>query len=468
MKFPKFLQNPFIVCLLLWYGFSWSWALFTDSLDLAGNNTQGLIVAIFVVVINAALSTLIVYQTFKYLLKKLKNKNPLVVILLGWPLFALMDLAVSWLTTIIWIGPEGSIDNVLPLSSPTLPLVNTPFAFAARIIGFYALAGAFWLVLFMLMQKKLRLYSFVVVGLLTITATVGWFVYKTPNGSTIKATVISENLQDKVAQIKPDGQHIVIFPEYGLDDITNVNLNIRIETSKDKPKTYFLGSQQINTGGPAGHLNELLFGNTVDGITVRQDKYRLIPGGEDLPFAVRTALRATNQKSTLDYFSYNKMVLKGPQALVPFNTDGTTIVGAAVCSSIIAPKDYQAFALQGATVFSNSASLTIFKGSKLFAWQQKSMARFMAVANSRYFLQSANAASAYILDNNGKQTGEVKGVNALTQEIKNNTTKTVYSNLGEYLAAIGALIAAVFALQELKKRNQPKPNTKKSHVKKSS
>src|SRR5690606_29613397 len=124
-----------------------------------------------------------------------------------------------------------------------------------------------------------------------------------------------------------------------------------------------------------------------------------------------------------------------------------TVVGAAVCSSIISPRDYRVFAKQGSTVFTNSASLTIFKGSPLFAWQQKSLARFMATANARYFLQSANSARAYALDHNGNTIKEATGIQVLDVTVQNNTRHTFYTRVGEWLVWLGAIIAGAFIMR---------------------
>jgi hypothetical protein len=47
----------------------------------------------------------------------------------------------------------------------------------------------------------------------------------------------------------------------------------------------------------------------------------------------------------------------------------------------------------------------------------------MAVSNSRCFLQSANSARAYILDNNGRTITEASGHTVLTRQVQNNTQK---------------------------------------------
>ena len=469
MNIKKLKIDPFMVCLILWYLATWSWAFFTDSLDLAGNDLQGKIIAFFVIVINVAISTLVIYKTFNFISNRYKFKTFWQIILLGLPLFALMDFLVAWLTAIIWIGPQGSLDNILPLSSPSLVMINTPFGFASRLVGFFGLASFFWLIIFLLINKKPKKLVVLVFVLLCVLSFMGWAVYKNPNGEVFKATIISETLDNRVNAIKPSGEKLVVFPEYGLDNINNDNLQDRLLTNSDTEKTHFLGSKQINVDQTVGHLNVLVYGNNVNKIVRQQEKYRLIPGGEDLAYIVRIMLRATNQKATLDYFSTSKMVIKGSKPLEPFFIDNNTVVGAGACSSIISPKDYQEHASNGATIFSNSASLTIFKGSRIFAWQQKSLARFMSVANSRYFLQSANAASAYALDNNGNQLTETKGISSAQVKVINNHQKTIYTILGEYILAIGFLIISVELIKKLiqnkkvrqKSKNRVRKKTKK-------
>lgn len=451
--------------LVLWFLLAWSWVFITDSLDLAGSKPVAMVIALWVAVFNVALSAYIVVKTFKYLSRRFQKTNPWLIMVFGLPLFALMDFVVSWITAIIWLGPQGSVDNVLPLSSPALILINSPLKYVSRFVGFYGLAGFFWLVIFLSIKKQWRKYAMICLAFGGVLSIVGWVLYKTPNGKSIKTTIISEALDQHVESIQNRDSNLVVFPEYSFDNIDNDSLNKRVGKNQDTLKTYFVASAQVNDGRPAGHLNVLRFGNSEDGITDSQNKYRLIPGGEDLAYIVRVMLRATNQKSTLDYFSYAKMVNKGSQQLHTLKVNEDTTLGSAVCSSIIAPKDYRTFASHDATLFTNSASLTIFKGSRVFAWQQKSLARFMSVANARYFLQSANAASAYMLDNNGKQLAEVRGIATKDVVAINNHKKTPYSKIGEFLVATGFLIVSIWLIQyllEINKSKTPRRKTKKA------
>ncbi|MCA9342625.1 hypothetical protein KC950_01270 [Candidatus Saccharibacteria bacterium] len=461
----KVKNKPLLTGIVIWYVFMWSWVLFTDTLDLAGNKTQGFIVALIVLAFNVALSTVIIWQGFR-VAKWLLKKYPSWIVITLVPLFALADWLVAWIPAALWIGPQGRLDSVLPLATPSLLVINTPLGFGARFVGFFGLAGFFWATIALIANKNYRKLAYIPVTILVAFSFIGWLAYKTPNGVDFKATIISENLDDHVPPVDNQSD-LVVFPEYGMDEITNDNLDERLARISDSEhKTFFLGSQQIfpEDGQQAGHLNTLLYGNSIDGITLAQDKYRLIPGGEDLPYLLRTGLRATNQKDTLDYFSYAKGVIKGSQQLQPLKVNDDVIVGAAVCSSIISPQDYREFTSNGATVLSNSASLTIFKGSPLFAWQQKSFAKFMAIANSRYFLQSANAARAYMLDNNGTTKAEESGTKIINVTATTNTAKTPYTLIGDWLPALGALMASYLIFRHKYIAKKPKKKTKtKNH-----
>lgn len=458
MKISKLTKNPLLAFLIVWFSIAWSWSFFTDMLDLAGSKRQGYILAVFVVILNVTITTTVIWQTIKLMRYVQKTYSTKWMLAIGLPIFALADFLASWLTTIIWIGPQGQVDNVLPMGSMALPMVNTPFKFASRFVGFYGLAALLWFFIYFVSQKKTRKLAAIPLVTVSCLSLIGWAAYRNSSGIPVKATLVSEKLTDRTPAINATGSDLVVFPEYGLEKVDNKNLNERImRTRGTEPKVYFVGSEQIYSTRYTGHINNMKFGNTTDGITQSEHKWRLIPAGEDLPYTIRTLLRATGQKSTLDYFSYAKGVIKGQSQLHPFVINEKVHVAAAVCSSIIAPQDYRDFARNGATLFTNSASLSIFQGSPLFAWQQKSLARFMAVANNRYFLQSANAASAYALDSNGHQFAEIKGRHTLVVTAQTRTTKTFYAYTGEWLAWLGGAITLILGIVKWRKRHDTVP-----------
>lgn len=76
----------------------------------------------------------------------------------------------------------------------------------------------------------------------------------------------------------------------------------------------------------------------------------------------------------------------------------------------------------------------------------------MAVANSRYFMQRANSASAYAYDNNGSEIGKITNNDTLTLNAKTNDTHTLYSLIGESFVVVGGLTTAVLLIYKKCKR----------------
>lgn len=431
-------SNKMLAIAFVWLSFMWSWSVQTDSLDLAGSKKQGLTIAIIVLIINVLISLYILRYFIKLATKIIKQLGVTKSLILIIPLFALADYLIAWLLAVFWVGPQAQLDSILPIGSASFVVLRTPLIYASRIVGYFGLAGFVWTTLFLLVNKKYRKYSFVPLLTLVIFSLLGIVLYPTKDKAQYQASLISETLTERVPAIKADKEKLVLFPEYGLEKVTNENLTERIDKDPSSEKTYFAGSEQVYKQNRNGHENRLKFGDTQNGLTDYQDKYRLIPGGEDAPYLVRIALRATGQVGTLNYFSYAKAVIKGKEQLKARSIGDNVVLGLAVCSSIIAPQDYRHFVNNGATVLANSASLKPFGGSRLFAWQQQSMGRFMAVANNRYFLQSANSASTYAYDNNGKLLGQKYGVTTMTVNFASIKKKTIYAYLGDWLIWIGA------------------------------
>ncbi len=428
-----------VILLLVWFALAWSWTLSTDSLELSGSRAEGLVVAAIVSIVNAGLSAWVIWKALSVARSVFKSRPTWQALVIGIGLFAATDFLVAWLTAIIWMGPQGSVDNVLPLSSPTLLLIHTPLGFASRLVGFYGLAAFAWLTVFLLAHKRYRKLTVYPVTTLCLLALIGWALYQQPTGSHVPVKVVNESLDKRIPPVEPGDAAFVLFPEYGLDDITHDNIHERIATNDNDGSLKYIGSKQHPAPEGIGHLNSLIFGDSRTGIITQQNKHRLIPGGEDLPYLVRSGLFLARQSSTIDYFSFAKAIHKSPEPLHPVSIDHETILGAAVCSSIISPEDYRKLARDGATILTNSASLGVFKGSPVFSLQQQSLAKFMATANARFFLQAANEAPSYALNTNGSVIASTQEHGVLTVTAQNNRQKTPYTLLGEWLAIAGGV-----------------------------
>jgi hypothetical protein len=137
---PRF-RRPACLLLVIWLAFSWSWIEFTDGVTLAGSALTGRLLATLGLVLIIVISAAVMLSAFRMAYYLAERCQPYQTLLLILPIFAFADWAVSWLTSIIWMGPQGRIDSVLPLGSPALLLMHTPLSYAARLVGFYGLAA---------------------------------------------------------------------------------------------------------------------------------------------------------------------------------------------------------------------------------------------------------------------------------------------------------------------------------------
>ncbi len=439
-----------VMALLVWFALMWSWTFSTDSLELSGSHTQGVVVAAIVSFVNVGISTWVIWTAFSAVKRLFRRHELPLALLASLGVFSLADFMVAWLSAVIWLGPQGSIDNVLPLGSPTLLLINTPLGFASRLTGFYGLAAFAWLVIFLLTHRRYRNLMIYPVSALCLLSFAGWSLYRSPNGTTIKAEVVNESLDTRISPVRTENTAFVLFPENSFNGLDDTKISSRVTSHQDQA-TRFIGSR-LATRDNGERINTLVYGDTSSGIVNRQDKHRLIPGGEDLSYVGYAILPLIGQRSTVDYFTMVKKIYKGREPLQPIDVDKNTIVGAAVCSSIISPEDYRKLTRSGATILTNSASLGIFNGSPLFSWQQKSLAKFMSLSNARYFLQSANDATTFVLDTNGRTIASTQRIEALSVSAQNNTRKTFYTQFGEWIAMGGVISVFIMLIWSIRSK----------------
>jgi hypothetical protein len=433
-----FEKRPVFWLFFLVNGFLWSWLFLIDVARLSKASNAAFtgyftitVVYLIIVVLSSAIFTL----AFRYLkreIKKPKWHTPLKIFVV----WAFTEALVAWVVAIIWIGRNGSLDNILPFSSLTPLLMWTPLGFLARLVGFYGLSSAVITCLACLIVKSLRKYAPYYIGGLLVLTLLGWGIYRTATGPTTTVTIVAEQFGTP-RPIESSGSKLVLIPEYGLDQYESSNVKDRVNSNADS--IYIIGSKQIP--GPNGFKNTLILASTDKGFLQEQAKARLIPGGEYLSYPVEVLLRVLDNNTYTD-FQVRRAVAKGNKPIEPFKIDGL-LVGSEACSSIINPTDYRNLTKKGATMLTNSASLEIFKGSRLFTWQHRGLAKFMATANARPFLQSSNNWPAFALDYNGKQLAEIKPSNTTQLKVITNTKKTPYTMLGEWVAFLGAVWLAV-------------------------
>ncbi len=431
--------------------FLWSWLFLIDDAKLSNNAFTGYLTITIVYLIIVFISTTCFWYAIKYLQRDIKkSKNPLIIAKIFF-VWAFVELAVSWLVTIVWIGRNGTWTTILPFSTLTPWLMWTPLRFISRYAGFYGVSASVVTLIFILANKKLRKYALAYSAIIFLLTLMSWRLYGSNNGNQTKVTIVAEQL-GQPKRIPTNGSSLIVFPEYGLDNFNSkvdINNNRLLATNP----VYFVGSQQLPTA--QGHTNTLVFGSSSQGITSMQSKSRLIPGGEYLAFPGEILLRAF-AKNTYTNFEVTRAVAKGNDKPKTFYLDDNITLGSAACSSIISTEDYRSLVNQGATLLTNSASLDIFRGSRLFNIEHRGLAKFMAVANARTFLQSSNNWPAFALDKNGNKIAEIQPVGNSTVTVVNNKAKTPYTILGEWVAYIGGiwLVSDFIAVKLRDKKNR--------------
>lgn len=433
----------------------WSWVLLVDATLITSDSIASHTVRTMTLVISVGVSIavfwrFIVFLHSEYQKQKTSHWQYLVKFFFVW---AFAEWLVSWSVAAIWFGSNASIDSVYPFGSLTPLLAYTPLLFAARFVGFYGLSALVVTCIVALCAPKLRKYAVYVIGLLVILPAAGWFLYSHASGPNIAITTTSEALGQEQT-VKTDAE-LIIFGEYALDEYDPHKSQKRIIPENDQ-EVFFVGSRQ--TPAQKGIHNTMLFGSTKQGILSEQDKNRLIPGGEYLPYNVEAVLVATRQTGARAEFEVLRAVQKGDGTVNSQKVRDGVVVGAEVCSSIVSMEDYRRLTNEGATLLTNSASLGVFGGSRVYRISHNGMARFMAVANARPFVQAAQDESAYFLNHNGNNTKNISPVSYATQDVQLNDKHTLYTLAGDwpvYIGAVYVLYAVVAYLQNyfVKKRD---------------
>jgi len=420
----------------------WSWLPLIKASKISNNVFVATIVAVLVFAIIISINLKAMFWTVSKLSKfKLKHRVSELLIIFIMVSFLLWFLGIA--STIIWFGKGASIDNTLPFTSLTPFVALTPLKYLTRFFGYHGTTALLVTLIITLWSKKYRKFVPYLVGIILVCNFLGWYVYKTPNGSTKTVQIVAEQLGNP--QPLNSNADLVVIPEYGLDGIDNNNLSLRLTGDSS---VLFVGSKQ--THSDTGNRNTLLFGSLAQGINLEQDKSRLIPGGEYLAYAAEPLLK-TFSGSTYTNFQVTRQVERGKKPINPVRTNSDNlVVGAEACSSIINTEDYRKLTKDGATILTNSASLEIFRGSSIFAIQHRGLASFMAVANARPFAQSSNNWPAFALDHNGKLVAEIQPTNTQKINLTTNSKKTLYTILGEWPVFLGLGYLAAMVINKLR------------------
>ncbi len=434
-----------IVLVILFIATSWSWFFLSKVAQLADSLLVGYLMALFGFSVIVGLSSFIFIKTILKIKHNVNQRHTISfwIVPLMFFIWAGTGYLVSWLIAVIWIGKGGSWDTVLPFSSLTPLLAHTPLRYLGRFVGFYGVTAAAMTMLFVFCMKKLRRFAVPTIAFILLATLLAWRLYSRPNGQNFRAVIVSEGLYDKAGKVQGT-YDLAVFPEYGLVNYTSYTERLHTDSKKE---AYYIGSKK--EGKIGDHENALVFGTDQRGVLEERHKSRLIPAGEYVPYFIEVILRMANANHTLSFFNSLLTLQKGAANFNPLYINNNIALGSGICSSIIATEDYRHFTAHGATVLTNSASLSHID-SKLYTFLHEGQAMFMASANARPFLQSSNAAPAFALDNNGAIVARISPIQSKIATIKTNKRRTPYTILGEWPVYVGLAILAVMGAEKIK------------------
>lgn len=403
-----------------------------------------------------------------YKLSKVNLQNPWVFIVLP-AAWVIGEFSRSWLFSIISAGPNTTFGPFWNFGSLGFAASVTPLVFLARLVGLWGLSFVVVvvnLIIFWLIQKRWKL-PIILLAVIMLATAISWFVYKNPTGKTINVATVqfgnNDSLQiggvnfhqDLLQKVQGKRADMLVLPEYSdifLEDQTPTDKDMAatLLTSQDSP--IITSTQTQNSEGDSVRHNTLTVYNTAGNVVHEQDKQFLIPIGEAMPYAFIYLFRAIGQGQVIDSQFQGREVTKNPHPDTAYSVSGLNI-GSLACSGAIGPELYRGLVGGGAEILTNSASLSIFSGAPTYHQQAQQMARFIAVANARPFVQATDGSYSFITDQNGRWLAK-SGQNSLELLIKNvqlNNTKTIYSLLGEWVVLASTLSIGVIIFVNNKK-----------------
>lgn len=448
IKKYRFYVGFFVYSLLCWV-----WLLEVDVAQLASSSAAGKFMQLMVLVFITVLSTVLYAKSTQLLLGSLARTSKWLVPIKLAMWWAATEMLVAWAVSIIWYGEGARLDNILPFTSLSHLGIWTPLGYLTRFVGIYGLSGLLFMLFMLAIKKELRGSFLPALGMVVVLTVLAWGAYRNPSGPNATVVVVSEQSeQDKLQDtVQAKTGSLVVFPEYGFNGIESDTVATKIESQTSNENVYFVGSRFIYEEGKL--KNQLVAGDSKNGFLYEIDKKRLIPMGEYVPYIAEVLLRLTGAKNVVDNFKATRQVAtsdKAPQQMLL--ELGVFRVGAGICSSIIAPEDYRKLTKNGANILTNSAFLGVFNGSPIYDWHHRSMAKLMATANARPFLQSANSGSSFGFDSNGNELFNIDSSGLTEFQVGLNSNKTLYSVVGEYIAAGGVvwIIGSIFYSRKMR------------------
>ncbi|MBI2797995.1 apolipoprotein N-acyltransferase [Candidatus Saccharibacteria bacterium] len=411
-----------------------------------------------------------------YKLTKSKLDNPWVFLTLP-AAWVIGEFVRSWLFSVISSGPNTTLGPFWNFGALGFAASVTPLVYLSRFVGLWGLSFAVVVVnlaVFWLLHKRWKLPAVIGFGLMLATV-LSWLIYKDASSKSISVAAVQLGTNDslqiggldfrqglfKLSQAKQ--AEVLVLSEYSgifAEDKSQTDqaLAHKLLSSENAP---IITSTQTQPGADSTERRNTLTVYNPEGKIVReQDKQFLIPIGEAMPYAFIFLLKAIGQGKVIDDQFQSREVTRSPKPDTTFELNDLKI-GALACSGAIGPELYRSLAVGGAQILTNSASLSIFAKAPAYHQQAQQMARFIAVANARPFVQATDGSYSFIIDQNGSwlaKSGQ-QNLELLVESVKLNNTKTLYTLLGEWAVVASAGVLVVAAVYSRRKLDNHKRNS---------
>lgn len=399
--------------------------------------------------------------------------------LLAPALWVIAEFIRSIVVSILWygdgavIGPHWTIAFIgyaLASSNFLLPFASIGGIYLLSYIVIVINVILYFILRDYVQKNSLKKYFQLLIILLVVIASFNIFfnITNRSENKTLKVAVVntyqesfsrlSNTLLDKIIhnyknlllQIKDDNYNadIVIFPEDTrlLAGLTAIKDQLFIKEIFGDREVLIVDSARISTevGKPVALTFNFL--NTKTGQLYDSSKQFLIPHGEYMPWLSSMILKFVGRNDWVDSFHTTRGFQKGKKIqLVDFQ--GFKI-GALACSEVMSVEFNRNLVAQGAGLIINTASHSLFHGSRILYNQSLDMGKVRALENNRYYIQSGNFVPSFIIDHQGHLISESKwgDNNIIYGEIEMQNKNSLYNTFGRFLLPMILLIILVVGL----------------------
>lgn len=330
-----------------------------------------------------------------------RNKYRLLIFAFSLPI---LEVLRSCLFAVISYGSGGKLAPNFFVGSIAVAASGTHLVFASRLVGFIGLSLLGVLIslgAYLVIRGRFR-FVFPIVILVILVTVMGYKLSRSNSShESLKVVAVHLNEADSMKNWEdfsslPDNIDLLVLPEYsGVDYFENKSQLWK----KLSPNGMVVTT--IAFGRSPEAANRLMVFNNEGKIISQQDKDFLIPAGEYLPYSLIGAFKLLRQNKNIENFRFTQQLQPGKDTIKVVQGSQFNI-GALACSGVISSSEYSRLTRNGADILTNSASLSFLKQNSRFDVFSKNMARYQAVVNQKYFVQSSRSGESYIISPNGR------------------------------------------------------------------